>query len=1200
MKKKLIQILMLLVAAVSVGSFVSCKDTNEDLYNELRAKSIADDATLREALETRIGELEDIIRAIESCECDTTLMLSWVNSEDQYLQNQIDLINTALGALSGADNVYTKAEVDGMISGLNTQIDIIKGTYVKVTDLSELTARVAAVEALKDEVKTLMEELLKIKSCECDCATVMSKLGALEADMTTVKEQASQALEGLKIVKEIAENAKSIAENAQTAADNASALAQTANTAATEAKTLASAMKDLYETAAQNATDAKTLATEAKTMAENNEKAIKTINETLEKYDGRITLATDAAQDALDKAAEAYAKADANEKLISSLTERVKANETNIKNLQEKVEKMEDLAQQVGANTEAVNSLKETVKDLNTKYTEMGETIAALKQQVKDCKETCEANLKVAKAEISTEIQTLKAELVDRIATNEETLRLHEKALEQLGKLIGSYTKEDLDEIIERIEELEKADIKLDERLVNAETKIKDLEPRVNKLEANVRALWDHMNGVENKLNTITPYVWDLVGKVKAIQSTLAKQVTGIIIQGTYNPMFGSFSIPADIQSNVLVAYYGKPASKVEFPTYIDSETGDGNYVRKKEVLTAKDWQMISEGLTVLKKAAGTTLMNEDQEGNAKAGKVYMTINPNTANLEGLKLDIVNTQDEVSPITLSPIKKSYTTLQFGYGRADNGFYESNASIKKENLAELEKSISEESLQGIIDEARTKIAEMGENFFKTTGASGDLGGLATQIYNTIHEMKVDRQGLKCTYTDTDSKGVEQQHSVYSQYNLATTVMRPLNLKSFKDLTYATIPGYEDAEDLLDDIVSTLQDHVNVLFTDANASWKVNKLVYGLEIDGVSLADYTDNLIARFKVRVSHFTLNGVNYELTIPGTGSLDIKFAKDLKANGSAVNIPAAVTYDESNPSLTKATLVIGGDVVTGMTTALIIPAVDGDGLISAYAYIDLIDTSVKATLDGSDIQIWSKEDGTFNVATYAGGSINVTTGTLVLQNLVGTEGYVDIPVAREIADDSQKIVDTLKSLVAEMNETLEKINKYEGIIDGWIDDFVSDYLRKYLDKINHTAVYFVNSTNRRFGPFLVASDGNGFKRLSTTALVPTELEKNKLTLYPTTKNMELIVPLAKKHVAVTNVYNEAGKSAQKDNDANLIKALKDANSCEEMNTVIDGTNRRIFLDASKLVSGYIYEFAYSVLDFEGNISTSKYYVKIK
>ena len=41
MKKKLIQILMLAFVAVSIGSFVSCKDTNEDLYNQLRTDNVA-------------------------------------------------------------------------------------------------------------------------------------------------------------------------------------------------------------------------------------------------------------------------------------------------------------------------------------------------------------------------------------------------------------------------------------------------------------------------------------------------------------------------------------------------------------------------------------------------------------------------------------------------------------------------------------------------------------------------------------------------------------------------------------------------------------------------------------------------------------------------------------------------------------------------------------------------------------------------------------------------------------------------------------------------------------------------------------------------------------------------------------------------------------------------------------------------------
>jgi hypothetical protein len=91
---------------------------------------------------------------------------------------------------------------------------------------------------------------------------------------------------------------------------------------------------------------------------------------------------------------------------------------------------------------------------------------------------------------------------------------------------------------------------------------------------------------------------------------------------------------------------------------------------------------------------------------------------------------------------------------------------------------------------------------------------------------------------------------------------------------------------------------------------------------------------------------------------------------------------------------------------------------------------------------------------------------------------------------------------------------------------------------------------------------------------------------------------MELIVPIARKHVAVTDVFDEGGYSAKKDGIyKDHVQAINNQN--DEFNTVLDGTERMIAVDTSKMKSGYTYEIAYSVLDFEGNISTTKYYIKI-
>ena len=70
MKKKIVNaLLMMAVVAPSVGSFMSCKDYNEDLNTELRSE-IAKEASLRQALQTQVDNLKATVAAIKSCECD--------------------------------------------------------------------------------------------------------------------------------------------------------------------------------------------------------------------------------------------------------------------------------------------------------------------------------------------------------------------------------------------------------------------------------------------------------------------------------------------------------------------------------------------------------------------------------------------------------------------------------------------------------------------------------------------------------------------------------------------------------------------------------------------------------------------------------------------------------------------------------------------------------------------------------------------------------------------------------------------------------------------------------------------------------------------------------------------------------------------------------------------------------------------------
>lgn len=731
--------------------------------------------------------------------------------------------------------------------------------------------------------------------------------------------------------------------------------------------------------------------------------------------------------------------------------------------------------------------------------------------------------------------------------------------------------------------------------LINtSEGKVKDLSDAVddinNQLTDMKKDISDLKTDVKKNADAITELdkeVTKLKGDVKAIQEELAKQVTGIIIQGTYNPMFGTFNLPANIQSNILLSYYGLPKVGGEFPTYKTS-----TYTKAEQAFTSEEISTLkSQGLAPFEFFASEPLLNE----NGTGGKVYMTINPNTADLDGLQMSIVNTLDEEAPIRLRPIKKSEDKLQFGFTRANNGFYEAEAYIEPDDVTKDNGvPLTREEIENAFKSIRDRLKSVEDDY--AAKGSTDLGQLATDVYQVIRGLKMDRHGLKCTYT---ANGAE--HSVYSEYNMAATFFNPLNLNSAKDFNYKTMIGYETLDKILDDMAATLKDHVNVLFTNALNVPALQNLIRNFVIDELEFKTMSENYIAHFNARVSKINLNGADYKLHIPGSGTFAVMFDKNLTAGGSPVTIPAEVMYDESKVNAVRATIVIGGDINTGMTAMLVIPASGSDGVVNAYATASIYEESAKVTFDGSVIKV-TTTDGTYTVAALTGSNIDATgyAPTVHMRDVVAGDGVLNLPVVLEISQDIQKLLEkqetTMERVVKSLNEYLNNINSYNGTVNGWVDSFIDDYLRKYLDQMNNSVVGFFNSINRRFGPFMAASnDSKGFKRLSGSKEYPTIMSKDNLKFYPTTKSLELLVPLARKHVAVTNVFK--GTATAYD-DADCLAKMKAVNSGADMNKVIDGTVRKVNVTGMEV--GYVYEVAYSVLDFDGNMSTSRYYVTVK
>lgn len=941
-------------------------------------------------------------------------------------------------------------------------------------------------------------------------------------------------------------------------------------------------------------------------------------------------------------------------------------------------DKIYELAQQVAANTQHLDDIDKVLQTMHERFNDMDarfvnrETIMAWLQNLYKTLNAkiaagggAEINIQVLKDEIKDDLVELLPDIITNTLEGSEfnfiteddladyakksdlddyakksALDALEEALTDLinGKVGADEFAEAVEDIAEqeaRILALEEGTVKigdyevdkqaLTDAITDVDTKIGTVQDAVTAIneqlptmQNDIRDLKTGLQEAKDRLAAVEPKVEALTNDVTKIQSYLAQQITGITIQGTTNPMFGTFSIPANIQSNVLVAYYGRPDNRIEFPT-----TDDASYVRKDEVLTDKDWEMIGGDDIAFIQKAKKVLINEATNGKAYAGKVYVTVNPTSADVAGLQLNIVNTQDEASLFKLTELKKSYDKLEFGYSRADNGFYEAEAYVEKKDLDDVERPFNEQAIKDLAKEAKNDLEQIMKNAL-TPGNTG-LDNLATKVYEVVRTLRLDRSGVKCPFKDVNGN----DQAVYSQYNLAATALKPLSLEWGKSFNYKTVYGYEKAEKML----KKLCDKLTGVVTSIEGNKEISKLfrdLEGLNITHVTLNELNDAYLAQFAVEIStSFTIDDVRYDLVLPVNVWVPVKYAKNLTIDGTRLNVDEAerVDLDYFNDNLavnekntlfnkvkeqvTKPTVVITEDDATGsVTSVLVVPVNDQAGTIQGFTKFPLATpvavVSGEIQFDGNGIAMVSGS----NVVT-AGYTQTVNIDQLNYSFLFNGKTFtyykkVDFSDAikdlwenqvGEAIGDVNDILDQLNELIDDALKLRELMVTYEGKYTNLVNSYlgVDGKLHDYLDKINSIIVNFVNGINWQLGPYIVADDVKGFKVLSVEKSMPTVMSKRDLKLYPTSKNMEIFCPFARKHVAVTNVFK--GAASAQAGDADCLAKLKAANT-GDMNKVIDGTQRMI--EVNGVVSGYTYEIAYSVLDFEGNISTRKTYIKIK
>lgn len=329
-------------------------------------------------------------------------------------------------------------------------------------------------------------------------------------------------------------------------------------------------------------------------------------------------------------------------------------------------------------------------------------------------------------------------------------------------------------------------------------------------------ALKDSMFNVraeEAKINQRVDVVAGTIDEVKdGVLDLVSQLITGVLVQGTYAPAFGSLALPLDIQSNMLVTYYGtNQAGNYEFPTRTATKFYDA---ADAEGLTAKD---ISSNSKVSLTDGETLLDNE--AGNL--GTLYLTVNPTNINASGLKFDLENSNGEPSKITLEPATPYNETMTWGYTRGaeenGNNVYAVKATLNKDDI---------NSVRANID--RSEVVAAVKNVVKDRqNTKSDLKTLARKVAQFAYEnanTELPRLGVATQYTLGNTKlGTKTvKRHVVSKLDILATAFKPAGFGALDNVSVSGVPGLERAENSLVNFINNFKigkihitDHIDTI-------------------------------------------------------------------------------------------------------------------------------------------------------------------------------------------------------------------------------------------------------------------------------------------------------------------------------------------------------------------------------------------------
>ena len=359
----------------------------------------------------------------------------------------------------------------------------------------------------------------------------------------------------------------------------------------------------------------------------------------------------------------------------------------------------------------------------------------------------------------------------------------------------------------------------------NLNAQIADLKAQLDAVKASIPAAYNDtelrnkITELENKINNIKPYddtaikaditaikadIETIKTDILALQNSIKGIVTGVNAVGSFNPIYGTFMVPG-VQPIVLAAYYNEVGKDIDF-----------------------------HGVQV---EAGSKIVS------ANAGTIYVSLNPTTVSTEGKTLSLVNTQDGAAAIKLGALKASDKVLTFGWTRADNGFYEAEATLDAADIEKAKLNIDFENLKSNVKTALQK------------RTMSSVKALASNIVAEASEI-TPAYAVKVAWEDK----ILSKTSVISDYEIAAFAIKALSF-DFKvsSVAPANFPGIDQIEKEIDKILSKLNINVPTGSIDLVVIDDATILIPAQKVGGVNIPAQTVGTSDAIKQIIA--TLNG---------------------------------------------------------------------------------------------------------------------------------------------------------------------------------------------------------------------------------------------------------------------------------------------------------------------------------------------------